>query len=68
MAAYLSSTHEYTELVKHHKEILSKDVHMRALFEEDPKRFEKYRLVFCNIILRLIWIVIEVYLYEGKVQ
>ena len=39
----VAASPEWVALQDHYKQV--KDWHMRDLFEQDPKRFEKYRLV-----------------------
>ena len=41
MAAPLLTTKEWAALDAHYKE--AKELHMRTLFEEEPKRFENFR-------------------------
>ena len=45
MAAPLKTTKEWAALDAHHKEVEVKELHMRRLFEEDPRRFEQFRWV-----------------------
>jgi hypothetical protein len=43
----------YKALQEHYEAVGSK-IHMRKLFEEDPKRFEKFRFVYVFAPLKLV--------------